>query len=138
MADTKIPQNSPGIADFKTESFSGPIEPRFGQAEVVTTSITTAVASADLDIPIYSVVKNDGSLAEQGTAAYGITAAPLSLTSGQKTTLPIYRTGHWNMEALNFDPSFTTDLQKQTSFEGGQSPTIFVSRKAVSADAIDV
>ncbi len=138
MADTKIPQINPGIAEVRTESFSGPMEPRFGDGEVTTTSVTTAVATGDVDIPIYSVVNKDCTLAENGTPAYGITAAPLSLASGQKTTMPVYRTGHWSMDALNWHTSFTTDLQKQTAFEDGKSPTMFVSKKDVNADAINI
>lgn len=53
--DTTLPQGTPGIAAFRTESFGGPREPRFGDAPARTTTHSVTAVGA-LDLPLYSVV----------------------------------------------------------------------------------
>lgn len=53
--DTTLPQGSPGIASFATQSYGGPAEPRFGEG-VPTTTTEVVSAGADLNLSIYSVV----------------------------------------------------------------------------------
>ena len=53
--DTTLPQGSPGIASFATQSYGGPAEPRYGEG-VPTTTDQVVAANADLNLPIYSVV----------------------------------------------------------------------------------
>ena len=44
--DTTLPQGSPGIASFATQSYGGPAEPRYGEG-VPTTTDQVVAANAD-------------------------------------------------------------------------------------------
>jgi hypothetical protein len=137
--DTQIPQPAPGIASFATESFGGPTELRFGDGQATT---TTVGVGASLDLKIGTVVSYDGTtiaLADQvADDAYGILTTDVVTGVGESTTIDVYRSGHFDMDALTWDASFTTDAQKKVAFEGSLSPTIFVSKKKFNDDAIDV
>lgn len=137
--DTVIPHTDPGIASFATESFGGPGEPRFGDGNSTTTPVNVG---ASVDLPIYTVVSYDGTtIAIAGQVAgdaYGILTAPVLTGAGQSTTLDVFRSGHFDLDELNWDASFTTDAQKIVAFEGSKSPTIFISKKQHANDAINV
>lgn len=60
---------------------------------------------------------------------YGIGTAPVVTGANQETTIDVYRTGHWNMDALVWHASFDTDEKKKRAFEGSLSPGNFVSKK---------
>lgn len=53
--DTTLGHGAPGIASFATQSYGGPVEPRYGEGVPTTTDQIIRVA-ADLVLPIYSVV----------------------------------------------------------------------------------
>lgn len=69
---------------------------------------------------------------------YGITAHPISMTSGQSMSVSFYREGHWDMDALNWHESYNTDEARKHAFEGSLSPTIFISKKKFNNDQIAV
>jgi hypothetical protein len=143
MADTVIPHSEPGVAAFSTATYINAGEPRFGDGEAITTVVNVG---ANVDLPIYSVISYDGStiaLAEMSGSpevsdAYGILAAPVKTGTGGATTAPVYRTGHFNMDALNWDASFDTDAKKAAAFEGSKSPTIFLGKPEFSSGNIEV
>jgi hypothetical protein len=141
--DTNIPAGKPGVAEFKSETFGGPTEVRYGDTAATTTTITLTASGANVDLPIYSVLDNNGGglLADQaGVAADDranyILAEPIFIADGDTMVVPVYRTGHFNMDALNWDASYTTDAQKKVAFEGSVSPGIFISKPEHNADAI--
>lgn len=72
------------------------------------------------------------------TKPFGILAAPVVLADGDSMSVPIYRDGHWNMDALNWHASYNTDASKKVAFEGSRSPGILVSKKKFSDDTIAV
>jgi len=123
----------PGIAAIEGASFTGPREPLFGDTPAPTT--TTVKVGENVDLPIYSVVSYDGSTIALATLsggtsnAYGILTAPVKTGAGESTTVDVYRSGHFDMVALNWDASFATDDDKKTAFEDGKSTTIFISKK---------
>lgn len=65
---------------------------------------------------------------------YAIATAPVVTGAGQTTTIDVYRTGHWNMDALVWHPSFDTDEKKKRAFEGSLSPGNLVSKKKWNND----
>lgn len=69
---------------------------------------------------------------------FGITTAPVVTASGQRTTIDVYRGGHWDIDQLVWDDSFDTDAKKLAAFEGSLSPMILLSKKKFGLDAIDV
>lgn len=139
--DSTIGPGKPGVASFASETFGGPAEPRFGDQEAVVTEISITASGAAIDLPLYSVINGTGVLADwnaipdAGTADY-ILAEPILIADGDTMVVPVYRSGHWNMDALNWDASYDTDAKKAAAFEGSVSPTIFVSKPAHNADSI--
>jgi hypothetical protein len=139
--DTTIGAGKPGIASFASETFGGPAEPRFGDGEAIVTEITFT-AGADIDLGVYSVLNLAGSALadynatrDAGCANY-IAAQPIKVANGATATVAVYRSGHWNMDALVWDASYDTTAKKKAAFEGSVSPTIFVSKPDHNANAI--
>jgi hypothetical protein len=145
MADTILTQGNPGIASFGSDSVISSDEPRFGDG-ILETTICDVTATADMDLPIYSVVSLDGTTMALATMsgdpaasdAYGILTAPLVLADGASTQIAVYRTGKFNMNALNWDDSFSTDALKKAAFEGSLSPTIFIEKPLFDSDNINI
>lgn len=139
--DTKIPHGKPGVAEFKSESFGNFGDPRFGEGPWPTTNITITASGADLELGLYSVLSSTGQLADYaatrdaGCANY-ILAAPVTIADGDSAVVPVYRGGHFDMDALIWDASYDTDAKKAAAFEGSVSPTIFVSKRAYNSDQI--
>lgn len=143
MTDNTIPHGRPGIASYQTETWGGPQEPRFGEGVPTTTTITITAPAGGLDLPIYSVIAETGALAQfAGTPAvsnaYAILAAPIVMSAGQTMTVPVYREGHFEVDALNWHSTFNTDARRFAAFEGSKSPTIFVGRNQFKPGAINV
>lgn len=142
MADVKIPQNQPGIAGFATESYESAAEPRYGE-NVATTTHELCSTVAALTLPLYSVinVSPTGVIslavydANENTAT-AILAEPIAMLANTSMSVVMYREGHWDMQALNWHASFDTDAKKRNAFEGGPSPTLFVSKKLFSNSTI--
>ena len=136
-----LTQGTPGVAMAGSEVVLSADEPRFGDGNALTTICNVG---ASVDLPIYSVISYDGTtiaLAENTLGvsdAYGILAAPVLTGVGGATTVPVYRTGHFEMGALNWDASFDTDAKKAAAFEGGKSPTILVSKAAFDSANINI
>lgn len=136
-----LTQGTPGVAMAGSEVVLSADEPRFGDGAAQTTICNVG---ASVDLPIYSVISYDGTTIALATNvadvsnAYGILAAPVLTGVGGATTVPVYRTGHFEMGALNWDASFDTDAKKAAAFEGGKSPTILVSKAAFDSANINI
>lgn len=61
-------------------------------------------------------------------APIGILPAPI-LANGQTQKVGLIRGGNFNVDALVFDASFTTDAEKLAAFEGAPTPTNIVLQK---------
>lgn len=139
--DTKIGLGKPGVASFASETLGGPADIRFGEGVPTTTELTITASGADIDLGLGAVINGTGVLADwnatpdAGTADY-VLAEPILIADGDTMTVPVYREGHFNMDALTWDASYDTDAKKAAAFEGSVSPTIFVSKPAHNEDAI--
>lgn len=139
--DTNIPQGEPGVASFASHTYGNFGDVRYGDTHVTTTNIEITASGADIDLPLYSVINGTGVLADwnatrdAGSADF-VLAEPIFIADGDTMTVPVIRTGHLNMDALNWDASYDTDAKKMTAFEGSDSPTIFVSKAKHNSDAI--
>lgn len=134
--DKNIPIGEPGVASFASETW-GQAEPRFGEGVPTTTTMTVTASGADIDLPLYSVLGSDGLLHDEAVGEpVGILAEPIFIADGDTMTFPIYREGHWNMDALNWHASYSTDALKKAAFEGSTSPNIFISKATHNSDAI--
>jgi len=139
--DTTIPFGAPGIASYASETFGNKQEPRFGDGEVTVTNLTIT-PNATRDLALYSVLNLAGTALadwnasrDAGCANY-ILAAPVSLVNGVEITVPVYRSGHWDMGALVWDSTYDTEAKKKAAFEGSLSPTIFIGKKEQSSNTI--
>lgn len=138
--DNTIPQGAPGIASFGSETWGNSKEPKFGDG-VLTTTHMNITASGALTLALYTVIAEDGTIATlsgdpAASDAFGVLAAPISMVDGQTMSIPVYRAGHFEQDALIWHSSFDTDAKKQAAFEGSKSPTIFVSKGKFSDGAI--
>lgn len=139
--DTKIPLGKPGVAELQTETFGGPKELRYGDSALVTTTIDITASGADINLGLGAVIAKSGVAAvynatpSAATANY-ILAEPIFIADGDSMTVPVYREGHFNMDALTWDASYDTDAKKKAAFEGSVSPTIYVSKPKFNEDAI--
>lgn len=139
--DNKIPTGEPGVAGFAMESWGNIGDVRYGDGELTTTELTITASGADIDLALYSVINGGGTLADYnatpdaGTADY-VLAEPIFIADGDTMTVPVYREGHFNMDALVWDATYDTDAKKAAAFEGSVSPTIFVSKPKHNSDAI--
>lgn len=70
------------------------------------------------------------------TKPYAITAAPIVMSNGDTMNVPLYREGHWDMDALTWDATYATDESRRTAFEGSLSPNIFISKRGYNSDGI--
>lgn len=141
MVDKTLDHGNPGIADFETQTYGGPLEPRFGEGVATTTHMSITGPTGGAELGLYSVIAEDGSLAVHAAGvsnAYGILAAPVTIAQGQTMSVPVYREGTWEIDALAWDASFDTDAKKIAAFEGGASPTIFVQRALHKPGAINL
>lgn len=141
--DTKIPLGSPGVASFASETFGGPDELRFGEGVLTTTEISLTASGAAVSLALGSVIDGNGGgiLANQAGAtpadrANYVLAEPIEIADGDTMIVPVYREGHFNMDALTWAASYVTTAHKTVAFEGSLSPTIFVSKPKHNADAI--
>lgn len=139
--DTTIPNGKPGVASFASETFGNANEPRFGDGEAKTTNITFTPGST-ASLALYSVLNLAGSalavynaIRDAGCANY-ILAEPIDMVNGVAMTVPVYRTGHWDLDALVWGASYDNDVKKKAAFEGSLSPTIFIGKKAFNSGAI--
>lgn len=141
MVDETLNHGKPGIADFETRTYGGPLEPRYGEGVATTTHMEITGPSGGATLALYSVIAADGALAEHDSGAsdaYGILAAPVEIAEGQTMSVPVYREGTWEIDALVWDDSFDDDEKKIAAFEGSASPTIFVQRGLHKPGAINL
>ena len=135
--DTQIVNSAPGIASFAQESFADAQEIRMSDDDWSETVLPLAPVGFALDLPIFSVVDESGRLAEQaglaGTEPYAVLTSPINVLDGQTASVSVIRSGHLNLDLMNWDATFTTDALKLVAFEGSPSPTIFVAKPKLSS-----
>ena len=118
---TKIPFGAPGVASFETGDTYSQVELLAGDTPALGNSADYIVAD-DLALPIYSVVglnaDNELVLSVRGSvdpdddiAIIGVTAVAISSTAANRS-VRINRSGNFNIKALNWATSYTTDAQK--------------------------
>ena len=134
MATVKVPYADPGIASFEvldtyTQDFllagnHPTLEPAYGYPLANSTSFDQ-----------FSVVGLDGSgniaLATQDATvqAIGVLAHSAALGASGTGTGQVWYSGAFNMDALVWDASFTTDAQKEAAFRGAPTPTTIIISK---------
>ena len=128
IADTYIPYGNYGQALSETQSF-GINTLFFDGPDVVTESEAIATAHVGDVIPAYTVVSRGSggiqpSVQGDGLPLAGILTADYNGAISTLHVTPIFRTGKFNIRALNWDASFTTDAQKWALFEA--SPVLFL------------
>lgn len=75
-----------------------------------------------------------GGTAQSGVRAVGITVIPvLTPGSGTKKGAPVYRSGVFNPNMLNWPASFDTDAEKYDAFRGAPTPTNIIMRAPKTA-----
>lgn len=140
--DNDIPVGSPGLATFESETWGNIPEHLYSDTPPVAEQVVAFTASgADLTITFLDVLNSAGAPAAQNGANAGlranyIAAATITIPDGQTKNVPVYVAGHFNMQALNWAASYTTDAQKAAAFQGSLSPTILVSKSKHTSDAI--
>jgi len=145
MAHDKIPNPAHGIAAFSTASFSGPMEPLYsGDIPLTTDHVeVTNGTGALLEIPYLAVVaytpatKTMAMADQTDGAAYAVLPAAISLAIGETITVPIYREGYFERDALVWDASYDTNDKKKFAFEGSVNK-ILIGAKGHDADNIVV
>jgi hypothetical protein len=147
--DEKIPRTNPGVASFRTRSYGNSAEPAFGEGEARTIDVEI-VTTATIDFKLYDVLNYNPTtkaltkavVASGAGNANCIAAQPIAATgSGVTFRAAVYVTGHWAMDALGWDATFTTDQLKQMAFMAGGAGSrseITVSKKKFNDDAIDI
>lgn len=140
--DNDIPVGSPGLANFESETWGNKPEWLYSDTPpVAEQTISVTASGADVEITFLDVLAADGTAANQAGAtepeqANYIAAATTTVADGETKEVPVYRAGHFSMDALNWDASYTTDAQKKAAFEGSLSPTILVSKAKHTSGAI--
>lgn len=126
MTDNTVPLGAPGVAKFESETWGGPLDIRFGENVLTTTEITITAGVGGLELPLGAVIAEDGTLAvwdagpPESSTAYAVLATAIVMEESQEMTVPVYREGHLNMDALTWDATFDTDAKKKTAFEGSK------------------
>lgn len=140
--DNKVPYGEPGIAGFEKESWGNKQAWLYGDTPaLVQTTITVAASGADVVIGFLDVLNTTGGAADQAGAtpalkANYVAATAITVTDGTTVEVPVYAMGHFEMAALTWDASYTTDAMKKAAFQGSLSPNIFVSKSKFDSDAI--
>lgn len=145
MAHEKIPSGQHGIAGFTTASFTGPAEPLYSGDVPLTTDHVQVEngGSVPLVLPYLSVVSYNPTTKAMaldvagGAAAYSVLPADTVVPVGATISVPIYREGYFDMDALNWDPSYDTVEKKKFAFEGGVNK-IWIGKKGPNGDLIAV
>lgn len=140
--DNKVPYGEPGVASFDKESWGNQPEWLYGDTPpLAQTNIDVTASGADVEISFLDVLAADGSAAAQdGSSAADranyIAATTITVPDGTTKSVPVYRAGHFSMDALGWAATYDTDAKKRAAFEGSVSPTIFVSKAKHDSDAI--
>lgn len=111
-----------------TELLAGSLPEMFavGGYEADGSTAMAAFTVVGVDSGVLVPATQDGTV-----AAIGVLNAPI-LASGNTQKVGILRGGNFNIDALVFDASFTTDAEKLVAFEGAPSPTQIVLQKSAS------
>lgn len=130
---TTIPSGDYGVAGIQTDAFTGPVELLAGDTPAVVTDYCIPGATlAGTGIPQWTPVFVDPAtravtLAVQGTTApNAITVCTLEAGSAAATTLPIYKVGCFNINALNWPASYDTTAERISAFAAAAGTLIII------------
>jgi hypothetical protein len=107
--------NSAGVVTVTAVSFG-----------TIGNAITLAVSGANLSVSGATLASG----ANPSSNAFGVLATSINMAAGQRMSVPVYRSGHFNMLALTFDSSFDLEVEKVRAFQysGSPSPAILISK----------
>lgn len=140
---TTIPHTDAGMAGSATENFTTRVLITGNHPTITTPEAVADATVASADLPALSVVGRaaDGTLTMAVWSATPADAiAPIGITTAtvlKGTTggsVPVYRDGGFNPDALNWHASFDTDEKKRLAFEATQ-PTLII-RKPLYAEGV--
>lgn len=141
--DNKVPLGNPGIAEFSSETWGNVNELLISDTPAqVTQTITVTASGADVTITLGQVLAADGAAADQAGAtaadkACYIGATNIVVADGTSKEVPVYRAGHYDMDALTWDASYDTDAKKKAAFDdAGVSPMIFIGKRKFNSDGL--
>jgi hypothetical protein len=152
MVHKNIPAPQHGIAGFSTQTYGGPLEPLYSGDVPLTTDhveVTNASATTELVFEYLSVVGYDPAtktmvMATLGdgedidpVAPYTVLPARVVVPVSSTITVPIYRDGYFDMNALVWDETYDTDDKKKFAFDGSVNP-IKIGKKLPKNDNIVV
>jgi hypothetical protein len=125
-----------GMASLATQDFAT-VELFSGDVDVFSETETLLDPSGDL--PAFTVVGRitaskkvtlcDPGASDGSQKPVGITTAPV-IDNGTDQKLQVFKSGCFNPDALNWHASFNTDDLKRLAFKGGESPLIFIQKRA--------
>ena len=126
---TNTPLVTPGIASFASDGPYASPEYIMGDRPQITSTLEAVAQNTDLAfLTVVGRVANavDGAItkAVQGSVTpIGVLAAAAKTGAGQTGKIAVFRTGHFNPNALVWDSSYDTAAKKAAAFEGAGSPT---------------
>lgn len=140
--DNKVPEGTPGVASFASETWGNRPNYQFGDTPAIKTrTIPVTASGADVEIVFLDVLNGSGALADwnatrdAGSADF-IAATTITIADGDTKDVPVYDMGHFDMDALRWDSSYDTDAKKKDAFLGSDAPGLFVSKGKHDSDDI--
>lgn len=113
-----------GIASFNTDVVTGSMELFAGDTpQPVTDSALPGATLATAGIPAWTPVRVDAGTRAITPAVSGttqpnaITVAPVAAGSPDSTSVPIYKAGSFNLNALKWPASFDTEAKQLAAFD---------------------
>ena len=132
--DNTIPLGKPGIASFESESYGNAGEYRYGDTPPEATVHKTVTAGANIDWPFLTAVNvaANGAITKAVIAAGAsnmthLLACPIIMTNAQSMSVPLIAAGHFVMQAVTFDATYTTDALKTAV--SPLAPMILISKR---------
>lgn len=132
--DNTIPLGKPGIASFESETYGNVGEYRYSDTPPEATVDKPVTSAGAIDWPFLTAVNvaANGAITKAVVASGAsnmthLLATPIVMGAGQTMSVPLIAAGHFAMQAVTFDASFTTDALKT----GGSAlaPMLLISKR---------
>lgn len=133
-----IPYSQYGLAEISTDSFST-VELMAGDTPPIVTDygLLGATLNGSGGAVAYTPVFVDPATRAITVAVHGTTApnaiviATVAAGSGATASVPVFKAGMFNMDALNWPASYDTDAKKLAAFVTGGGNQIYLKKPAV-------
>lgn len=132
--DYTIPLGKPGIASFESETYGNVGEYRFSDTPQEVTVDKVVTAGAAIDWPFLTAVNvaANGAITKAVIASGAsnmthLLAAPIVMANAQSMSVPLIAAGHFAMQAITFDATFTTDALK--TLGSPLAPMLLISKR---------